>query len=221
MGIAKIKIKEPKDAVILGIDPSLNGSAFIKFKNFKVIDFYFFTNVPKTAASCKQGILNKEIGMKRLDIVLKEYENYLKDNKDIDYVAIEDYAYGAKSNSIFQIGGLGEAIRLVTYRSGIPYRDFEPSKVKKFAIGEGKAEKSQMVLQAYKDGFDVGKYGKSGEDLADAYWIAKMLCTELFIRKDKNYIKSLSKNRADTFITVSKAFPTPLINRPFISNRRD
>lgn len=216
----KLKKEDPKDVVILGIDPSLNGTALVKMKNFKVIDFLFFTSVLKIANNFKEAVLNRESGVERLDIILDTFQKYLDDNKDINYIGIEDYAYGAKSNSIFQIGGLGESMRLIAYRNFISYRDLEPSKVKKFATGRGNAEKSEMVLGAYKDGFDVGKYGKNGEDLADAYWIAKMVCTELFIRSDSNYIKSLDKNRSATFTDVSKAYPIPLINRPFILDRR-
>jgi Holliday junction resolvasome RuvABC endonuclease subunit len=203
----------PEDAIILGIDPSLNGSGFIKMKNFEILDFWFFTNVLKHSSD-PHAILNRETGSKRLNIIYEFYEKLLKSN-DFDYCAIEDYAYGAKSNSIFQIGGLGELLRLMTYRSGIPYRDYEPSKVKRFATGSGTAEKSEMVLAAYKSGFDVSKYGKNGEDLVDAYWIGNMLTTELFLHKNKDYIGKFTRKQQEVFNETTKSYPIPLLNRQF------
>ncbi|MDF2615451.1 MAG: hypothetical protein K0Q47_106 [Sedimentibacter sp.] len=203
----------PEKAIILAIDPSLNGAGFIKMKNFEVLDYWFFTNVVKNSKD-PHARFNKEFGSKRLNNIYEFYEGLLKNHK-FDYCAIEDYAYGAKSNSVFQIGGLGEMIRLSTYRSGIPYRDYEPSKVKKFATEKGNAEKSEMVLAAYKAGFDVGMYGKNGEDLADAYWIGAMLTTELFLHKNKDYIGRFTRKQQEVFSETSKAYPIPLLSRPF------
>lgn len=214
------KKKENKEYLILGIDPSLNGTGIVIMKNYKVIDFYFFSQVIKTVNNSNgHGILNKETGMARLNAIYEFFSDLLK-KYDFDYAGIEDYSYGSKSNSTFQIGGIGELLRLLLFRNFIPFRDLEPSKVKKFATGHGNAEKSEMVLQAYKDGFDVSKYGKNGEDLADAYWIAKMVSTELILKADYKYINSLDKNRASTFTDISKAYPIPLAKRPFITNRR-
>lgn len=218
MAIKKKKIS-PEDALILGIDPSLNGSAFMIMQGGEIVNYYFFTDVLKVAKESNgHGLVNKEKGPARLNIIYNFFNELLLKYK-FDYAAIEDYAYGAKSNSVFQIGGLGEMLRLLLYRAGIPYRDYEPSKVKKYATGSGNAEKSQMVLEAFKNGFDVASYGKSGEDLADSFWIAKMLSTELKLHMDINYLKALSKKQQQVFTESTKANPTPIINRPFISSR--
>jgi Holliday junction resolvasome RuvABC endonuclease subunit len=218
--MAAIKKKiNPEDALVLGVDPSLNGSGLTLMRNGEVQDYFFFTSVKKIAeASEGRGQYNKEVGMPRLD-KLFNFFNFLLETTKPDYAGIEGYAYGAKSNSTFEIGGMGEMFRLLLYRAGIPYRDYEPSKVKKFACESGNAEKSQMVLQAYKSGFDVAPYGKSGEDLADAFWIGRMLTTELKLHKDANYLKKLPKYQQQAFTESSKAYPIPIINRPFISIR--
>jgi Holliday junction resolvasome RuvABC endonuclease subunit len=218
--MATIKKKvNPEDALVLGIDPSLNGSGFVFLRNNEIQDYFFFTQVKKIAeASEGRGFHNKETGPARLDNLFNFF-NFLLETTKPDYAAVEDYAYGAKSNSTFQIGGMGEMYRLLLYRAGIPYRDYEPSKVKKYATESGNAEKSQMVLQAFKNGFDVAPYGKSGEDLADAFWIGRMLTTELKLHKDSNYLKKLPKHQQQVFTETSKAYPIPIINRPFISIR--
>ncbi len=213
-GNLAIEKVSPEQAFVLGIDQSLNGSAFVWMKNFKVVDFKFFTNTISKSHD-PHAILNREMDTKRLDNIFSFADNLLKNNK-FDNAAIEDYAFAAsKSNSVFQLGGLGEMLRLQLYRSGIAFRTYEPSKVKKFATGSGSAEKSEMVLAAYKDGFDVGQYGKSGEDLADAYWIAKMLTIEIFLHRNKDYINALNKTQQQVFTEVTKAYPTPLLDRPF------
>jgi len=211
--VSAIEKVSPESAIILGIDPSLNGTAFVKMQNFKVLDFWFFTGVIKNSKN-EHAILNRDTETKRLNNIFEFLINLTKKHK-FDYAAVEDYAFGAKSNSVFQIGGVGEMVRLQLYRSGIPFRDYEPSKVKKFATGSGSAEKSEMVLAAYKTGFDVGQFGKNGEDLADAFWIGSMLTSELFLHKNKDYIGSLNKKQLETFNEITKAYPIPLLNRPF------
>jgi Holliday junction resolvasome RuvABC endonuclease subunit len=222
--MAKIKKVGPEDAVVLGIDPSLNGTAFILMQNEKIIDYKFFTGVKKIyEANEGKAVYNKETDISRLVKIINVFNIYLNGLKKGDffpnYAGIEDYAYGAKSNSVFQIGGLGEALRVLLYDSGIPYRDVEPSKLKKYATGSGNAEKSQMVLEAYKNGFDTSPFGKSGEDLADAYWLARMISTELKLHKNSNYLNELSKKQQEVFTEVTKAYPIPILNRPFISRR--
>lgn len=214
----KIKKLRPEDALVLGIDPSLNGTAFVFMKNFKVVDYYFFTTVVKMAKSAGvHAILNKATDISRLSSIYDVYNKLLEKYKlQVNYSAIENYAFGAASGSAFQIGGCGELLRLLTYRENIPYKEYAPTKVKKFATGDGGAQKSQMVLAAFKDGFDVGQYGKSGEDLADAYWIAKMVTSELFIRRDITYLSKLTKQQQEAFLETNKKYPTPLIERPFV-----
>lgn len=222
---SKIKKVTPDSALILGIDPSLNGSGFTLMKNKEVLKHYFFTDTVKDAKNSNgHGVLNRNTGPKRLIVVQDWFRNFLLEIKEEygkfpDYAGIEDYAYGARSNSTFQIGGLGEMIRVDLYRSGIPYRDYEPSKVKKYATGDGSAKKSQMVLEAFKEGFDVSPYGTSGEDLADSYWIGRMLHMELILHNNSKYIHTLPKIKREIFTGISKAYPIPIINRPFVSDR--
>ena len=221
----KIQKAKPEDALLLGIDPSLNGSGFVLSIGEEIVDYKFFTQVKRIAEENKgRGILNRNDGPARLEVIESWFLEFLKDiqkeyKKLPDYAAIENYSFGSKSNSTFQIGGLGELYRLRLYCSGIPYREYEPSKVKKYATGSGNAEKSQMVLACYKEGFDVGPYGKSGEDLADAYWINRMLFTELKLHENSSYADQILKYRSTTFTEVTKSFPTSIINRPFIAKR--
>lgn len=212
----EIKTKiNPEDSIILGIDQSLNGSAFVWMKNFKVLDFRFFTDTLSKSKN-PHAVFNKETGSKRLNNIFNFLQEKLKEY-ELTNAAIEDYAFGAKSQSVFQLGGLGEMMKLCLYRSGVPYRTYEPNKVKKFATGNGSAEKSEIVLAAYKDGFDVGHFGKNGEDLADAYWIAKMLTIELFLHRNNDYLENLNQKQKEVFSDITKAYPIPLINRPFYS----
>jgi Holliday junction resolvasome RuvABC endonuclease subunit len=209
------KKKNLKSSIVLGIDQSLNGSAFLLMKDFEILDYYYFTNVVKNS-KCEHAILNRTTGIYRLNFIYDWFNKFLFSH-DIDYAAIENYAFGAKSNSVFQMGGLGEMLRLSLFKNKVPYKEYEPARVKKYATGKGNAEKSQMVLAAFKDGFDVSKYGKSGEDLSDAYWIAQMLNNEICIHKNKDYLKNLSSKKIEIFTEETKSNPVALINRPFIS----
>ena len=214
----KIKKKSIDEIICLGIDASLNGSAFVLMKNFKVIDYFFFTNVIKNSNS-KHGILNKDTDTKRLNNIYEWLNEFLKEYK-IDNAVIENYAFGAKSNAVFQIGGLGELIRLCLFRHGVPFKEYTPPSIKKYATGKGNAEKSEMVLAAFKDGFDVSTYGKNGEDLADAYFIAKMLNDEMYIHKNIDHLEKLNTRKKEVFLQVSKSNIIPLIEQSFVSKRR-
>jgi Holliday junction resolvasome RuvABC endonuclease subunit len=200
---------------VLGIDPSLSGTAFVLKVDGKVEDYWFFTDVVRTSRASDHAILNKASGIERLNRI---YDFYMQLTRTVkfDRVGIENYAFGAKSNSVFQIGGCGELLRLHTYRSSIPYKEYEPSVVKKFGTGDGTAQKSQMVLAAFKEGFDVSEYGKNGEDLADAFWIATLVEREFQIRRDFLLLDSMTKKEKEVWTATSKKNPIPMIDRPFV-----
>lgn len=206
---------KPHD-IVLGIDPSLNGTAFVKKKGQKVLDYWFFTGkVGLSKQYENHAVLQRDSGVKRLNSIYEFYTWYLKENV-IDFVGIESYSYGSVTNSAFQIGGCGELLRLLTYREGIPFKEYEPSVVKKFATGSGTAGKPDMMAAAIEHGFDVRDYGKSGEDLADAYWIAELTRTELRIKGNPDLLNSLTVKEREVFLATSKKNPTPMIERPFI-----
>lgn len=66
-----------------------------------------------------------------------------------------------------------------------PLRYYRATDVKLFATGMGNAKKPHMVAAADGAGFECSRYGDPGEDLADAFWVARMLRLELLLRAGK------------------------------------
>ena len=90
-----------------------------------------------------------------------------------DIVILEGYAYGAVAKRE-AMGELGGVVKIMLHESGYQEGDLlrivAPKMVKKFATGNGNADKSQMRLDVFKRwGFDSGT-----DDEADAFVMAKI-----------------------------------------------
>ena len=132
-------------------------------------------------------------------------------------VACEDYAY-TKPYGAHQIGEVSGIMRQIITEAGFKFRVYDPCSVKKFATHSGAAVKDEMVYWAKMDGFDVEKLGLVGDvatDIADAYWIAKCLRTEMMVREGRVKLEDLHQDHRDLFLRVTKHIPVNLLARPF------
>ena len=97
-----------------------------------------------------------------------------------DLVVMEGYSFGSKGRAVFQIGELGGVLRMTAYRMGVPVVEIAPGNLKKFATGNGKAGKDQMLAAAIRklayDGFS--------NDEADAMWLLSMAFHKYGLGKD-------------------------------------
>lgn len=144
-------------------------------------------------------------------------------------VAIEDYAYSA-SGTVYQIGEIGGIARARLLRNGLKIRLLSPSVTKKWATGNGVATKSSVIAaisgneikntlshfcysccEPKKDDLDG-----PGTDIADAYWLAHCLQTELRIRSGDLVMADLTTTQREIFNAVSKHYPENQIVRPFL-----
>jgi len=140
------------------------------------------------------------------------------------YIAIEGYSYGSVSSSILQIAEqTGSLINdLVSW--GFKIRVIEPTTLQIW-IKKGFISKKYRVQKAIKKGFDISKelidkgmkdYGGPATDLADAYWLAHLLRTELRLREGKIKLEKLPENRIKVMNRVTKNQEVNLLNREFI-----
>lgn len=152
------------------------------------------------------------------------------------YVAIEDYAFGLHSQGILENAEVCGILKNSLYGKGINLRLIDPSSMKKWATGKGHCLKKETVTAAWGEGFEfstklikevdrkvkketVEEFDGPGTDLADAYFLAQMLRTELLVREGSVEIKNLSEHRRDIFLRVTDRFPENLLVRPFICKR--
>lgn len=150
--------------------------------------------------------------------------------KDIEYVAVEDYAYG-KSGALGQIFSLAEFegnIKLKWIELGKKMRLYSVNSNKKFFSGYGLSDKIGM-----RDGFDKwlgikpdlsslpevdnGKGVAPVSDIIDAFALCEFLRMELKLRAGLVQLHLLPKYQIECFNICTKETPTGLLTAPFIT----
>jgi Holliday junction resolvasome RuvABC endonuclease subunit len=115
-------------------------------------------------------------------------------------VAIEDHAYGVKTNAVYRLGHLHGLVRYAVNNLGLPFLLVEPTTVKFFATGKGRAEKVEMVEATNAAGFDLSTFGASTKhNVADAYWLAQVVRTWHALREKRIDLKDLPAHQARVF----------------------
>ncbi len=149
--------------------------------------------------------------------------------KDIDYIAVEDYAFGAKGK-VFDIAECSGALKNIFYTQNIPMKKFPPMTVKTCATGNGGADKVLMGLAFASSGlkkfvnsflFDLPEYNNPQEDLIDSIWMANTLRIELCYRDTGKFPENLympEANCQSAIISGKKGAKTkPSIEHPIIT----
>lgn len=148
--------------------------------------------------------------------------------KDIDYIAVEDYAFGAKGK-VFDIAECSGALKNIFYTQNIPMKKFPPMTVKTCATGNGGADKVLMGM-AFKQRvpnklipehfFKLKEYSSPASDLIDAFFMANTLRLELsyrIINKFPENTYSSDDGAIRAIVTGKKSAKTrPSIEHDFI-----
>ena len=143
---------------ILGIDPALakTGAVSLKIYDDKISDAHpmlFESNSKMT-----------QIG--RIAHIARMMEMAVNDY--CPELIVCEYPFNIKGNGrvLIELYGI---IRLHSFRKEIPFVPVPQTTLKKYVTGSGKAEKSDMRVQLYKE------YGHEyGEDECDAFWLAHL-----------------------------------------------
>lgn len=193
------------------------------------VQYYGFTNKKKLEQDHILYYNNKDFN--------SDYAkyNWMRDKimewtKDIEYAAVEDYAYG-KSGALGQIFSLAEFegnIKLKWIELGKKMRLYSVNSNKKFFSGYGLSDKIGM-----RDGFDAwtetkpdlstlpevdnGKGVSPTSDIIDAYALCECLRMELKLRAGVIQLHLLPKHQIECFNICTKETPTGLLTAPFIT----
>ena len=193
------------------------------------VQYYGFTNKKKLEQDHILYYNNKDFN--------SDYAkyNWMRDKimewtKDIEYAAVEDYAYG-KSGALGQIFSLAEFegnIKLKWIELGKKMRLYSVNSNKKFFSGYGLSDKIGM-----RDGFDAwtetkpdlstlpevdnGKGVSPTSDICDAYALCEFLRCELKLRAGIIQLHQLPKHQIECFNIVTKECPTGMLTAPFIT----
>ena len=219
---------------IIGLDLSLNGSAGTVLapgtgKGRNVISHFLCSEkkgLCKTLAKKEEvmgvlhlqkpkGRMTEPVKVARLDSVLKFLVSHINSIKPT-FVAIEDYAYGAKGDQ-FHIGELTGAVKTYLWRRGIPFRMYDPKTIKKYGTGSGNADKADMLVACLKKWKqDFMDYDKVKDNVADSFIIARLLELELDLRRGHYSLSDLTNKEREIFQRVTKTYPVNILERPFI-----
>lgn len=158
-------------------------------------------------------------------IIYEIVKQYLK---DIDYIAVEDYAFKAKGK-VFDIAECSGALKNIFYSMKIPMKKFPPMTVKQCATGNGGADKVMMGLAFSASGlskkvnsyiFELPEYNNPQEDLVDACYMANTLRIELCYRETGKFPDNLympEANCLSAIVNGKKGAKTkPSIEHPII-----
>ncbi len=173
---------------------------------------------------------------------LMDFERKVSTSSFPSYYSIEGYSYRSQSTSLCQIAELTGYLKHMIFESGGSIRIHDPLSVKLFAANKGNASKKEVAVSALHN-FDipeglikkttVKKKGKTKlppelwweeyagpvTDIADAYFLARMVYTEVQLRKGEILLKELSEGERRIFLRVSSAYPVNILDRTFIINK--
>jgi len=158
--------------LIIGIDPSLTATGIVVFRDGKLELAETTKNRPELGTIKRVTDIRFHIGSIIDNLETKEEW----DNKwqAPDLIVIEGFSYGSKGRSVFDIAYLGWRIRedleRLKEQDNIPWLEVPPSQLKKFATGQGNANKEIILQQAYK------RWGYETHDnnVADAFVLAQI-----------------------------------------------
>ena len=189
-----------KEHVTIGIDPSINstGVCVSGVDNTFNIYYVFPSNITKKAKAWTDTVDwltvydYEKLSIKEIDKYYeKEFVKFgnlyvlaetlsiildiIMDKYDVDFVVMEGVSYGSvKGAALVDLAFLNAMIRLKLVDKKLKYFIVAPTEVKKFAVGNGSAEKS-IIINSWKKldkkTQEIPDYVKC-DDLADAYFMA-------------------------------------------------
>jgi len=216
--------------IICGIDYSISAPAVVKASldtNLDIIDIEYisFSSTKKNCKLDEHIVYNNKKDfrndMERFLYLRDNIEEFMYEDEDIDYVAIEGYAMGGMGK-VFNIAEATVLSKAMIYDHGTPLRIYTPSMIKKYATGNGTSGKVSMfetfnsVDQSKLNLNHLTDLKNPQEDIIDAYWIMRLLQTELKLREGLLELRDLTSKQIEVFNAVSKSDPQNLLVREFI-----
>ena len=227
--------------IIAGLDVSTVSTGCVKFyldSAFNIVDvkklgFCHVSN--SSSATYEDIIMYKDFSSfyHRQDFMLNYIMDFLN---DVEYVALEDYAFGAKGK-ITMLAEICGNIKSRLFSKNVSLRLYDPTSIKIFATGKGNAKKPDMndsydnltykinlnylpIIPTHKKGKNKGLRNKDGisplSDIIDAFFICDLLRYELGVKNKVFDLASLNGNCSRILNRTTKTTKTCWINQTFI-----
>lgn len=155
-------------SIIIGIDPSLTGTAICAYKPFSSV-----SPTARMARYSSEPSHSFQERMQRFQILVNSIGIFLSDyliDREFLTVFIEGYSFGSKGRAVYDIAEYGGILRNKLWMEGLQVVEVPPMTLKKFATGKHMADKTMMALHAFKR-WGV-EYGTSDE--IDAYCLCRL-----------------------------------------------
>jgi hypothetical protein len=139
------------------------------------------------------------------------------------YIAVEGYSMGSETGQLTQIAEVIGCVKSFLYVTGWRIRVHDPQSVKMFATSKGHATKEEMIEASRLYGLSYPHFleGVSEQnDVADAFFLMKMLETELKVRNDPFLMKKLPDHQKHIFNRVTKSNPVNILDQDFVDCER-
>lgn len=181
---------------IMGIDPSEHSSGQVIMDlddklDIKEIHFYGYNSAKiRCIHTDNIEVTHLPTGWHKMCVIQRRMiaiDLLLSHVKDVQFMSIEDYAYGAlkskkcQTNSILQLAEFSGTLKTELYRRGIGVIAYPIGSNKLFATGNGSAGKPGMcnaMKDMHPDLFPKefeGNYDSPINDMVDAFWLCEVL----------------------------------------------
>ena len=178
--------------ITIGIDPSINCTGICVYNSVTMSHVYYMI-VSKCTKKMREfnneyvhiieyGKFESNKGEYPLKEYNKAYNIYnictiirgILQVHETDLVQMEGVSYGSVgSAALVDLAGLNFAIRMILFKEGMQFNILAPTAIKKFAVGNGAAEKDVMIAswkKLDKNVLDITDIKL--DDLADSFFIA-------------------------------------------------
>jgi crossover junction endodeoxyribonuclease RuvC len=91
--------------------------------------------------------MKKLTGMERLAAIQTAVQEQAR---IADLIVLEDFAFGAKGQAVFESAGLGYLIRYWLWKNGHRFILVTPTQLKKFACGRGNVNKEIVIREVFR-----------------------------------------------------------------------
>jgi len=227
---------------ILGMDISLNHGAIVELSDGDLSNFWYYTSLAGSANVSKRGTRIDPAIFKPKDKLmvsvarLSWLESFLKNvvvSSGAEYTGLEDYAYSADRGA-HQLGEAGGMARLICYNAGRKLRLHDPISTKMFVAHDGTCQKDavqraverrwgvdfspvdQPIPKPTEKRPEPTQNKQTSEDLSDAFAIARLVWTEVLLRRGEIIMSQLHEKEVRVFNRVTKTYPLNLLSRDWI-----
>jgi hypothetical protein len=214
--------------IICGLDLSINSPGFVKFVlddklEITKVDYLGFNTVKKLTNDHIHYFRKKDFNNNydQFEFMQGEYSEFVFGS---DYAAVEGYSFGSSKGLVFDIAEYCGNVKLSVYMMGIKMRVYEPTTIKLFSTLKGNSNKvaMQSAYNMYPNKDEqidlnwLNDFDSPKSDIIDAWWIAKLLQTELKLRNNIIDLSTLNPKQQQVFQKVSKKSPENVLTKEFM-----